>query len=172
MKKDIEWLKEELLRELMRFNGNPNMADYELGIASGITTAINLTEKLDEPKKPFIPQFVADWIERCKEAKHNLCGVLEFAPTKVDQWIFHTHKKSERVDLVARAWLDGYEVEEEPRWAVKIGKGYFSGYDETKVTYVLDNFPGETARRIVYDDLNEAESDANDIGGEVEEVTE
>lgn len=71
-----------------------------------------------------------------------------------------------------RACIDGYEVEKEPQWVVKIGKGYFSGYDETKVTYVLDNFPGEIARRIVYEDLNEAESDANDIGGEVEEVTE
>lgn len=53
MKKDKEWLKEELLRDLMRLNGNPNMTDYELGIASGISTAINLTEKLDEQEITF-----------------------------------------------------------------------------------------------------------------------
>lgn len=62
-------------------------------------------------------------------------------------------------------------VKKEPKWVVKIGKGYFSGYDETKVTYVLDNSPGEIAQRILYDDFNKAKSDADDIGGVVEEVT-
>lgn len=50
---DKAWLKEELLIDLMRFNGNSNMTDYELGIVSGIRTAINLTEKLDEPEITF-----------------------------------------------------------------------------------------------------------------------
>ena len=64
--KDKNWLKEELLRDLMRFNGNPNMADYELGIASGITTAINLTEKLDEPET-----LSQEWIDENKVARIN-----------------------------------------------------------------------------------------------------
>ena len=50
MRKDKAWLKEKLLRELMQFNSNPNMTDYEIGIKSGIRTAMNLTEKLDEPE--------------------------------------------------------------------------------------------------------------------------
>ena len=51
MKKNIKWLKEELLEELMQFNDNPNMmTSYETGIADGIVTAINLTVKLDEPE--------------------------------------------------------------------------------------------------------------------------
>lgn len=142
--------------------------------------------------KVVIPQFVADWIERNKQPDWDydkkegaLADSIHFT-----LYSLHTNYRKENPDVVLRKpvneWLDddrknywklidgvrhGYEVEKEPRWVVKIGKGYFSGYDETKVTYVLDNCPGEIARRIVYDDLNEAESDANDIGGEVEEVT-
>ena len=90
---------------------------------------------------------------------------------KVASWA--EENEEDFIHLIANcSYKDGYTVEKGQRWVVKVGKGYFTGYDETKVTYALDNFPGEIARRIVYDDLNEAESDANDIGGEVEEVTE
>lgn len=60
----------------------------------------------------------------------------------------------------------------EPRWVVKIGKGYFSGYDELAVTYVLDDMPDALYGRIVYDDLHEAQTDADNIGGTVEPLPE
>lgn len=59
----------------------------------------------------------------------------------------------------------------ESRWVVKIGKGYFSGYDELAVTYVLDDIPGALDGRIVYDNLHEAETDADNVGGTVEPLT-
>ncbi|MER2226140.1 MAG: hypothetical protein ABS916_03705 [Carnobacterium sp.] len=58
----------------------------------------------------------------------------------------------------------------EHKWVVKLGKGYFSGYDETKVTYVIDDMPGALDGRIVYNNLHEAKLDANNIGGQAEEV--
>ncbi|MCR1913537.1 MULTISPECIES: hypothetical protein [Enterococcus] len=57
-------------------------------------------------------------------------------------------------------------------YCVKIGKGYFSGFDETKVTYIIDDAPGALAQRIKYDSKEEAEMDAIQIGGTVEEVIE
>ncbi|MEG7645881.1 hypothetical protein SQH80_13195 [Enterococcus faecium] len=57
-------------------------------------------------------------------------------------------------------------------YCVKIGKGYFSGFDETKVTYVIDDAPGALAQRIKYNSKEEAEMDAIQIGGTVEEVSE
>ena len=36
-------------------------------------------------------------------------------------------KNKERINLVARAWLDGYEVEEEERYLVKMPKANFNG---------------------------------------------
>ena len=69
-----------------------------------------------------IPQFVADWIEVCKE---HLTSSLYLAMTpsflksnnqgiELTLWI----KKNE--ETFARAWLDGYEVEKEKLYFVKI----------------------------------------------------
>lgn len=38
----------------------------------------NLVHKItDEPQKPVVPQFVADWIEYCKEHNFTLLGCLD-----------------------------------------------------------------------------------------------
>ena len=81
-------------------------------------------KRLDEPEKVKVPQFVADWIEVCKE---HLTTSLYTAmnPNFMKEnnqsfdlilWI----KKTSNQDLFARAWLDGYEVEEEKQYLVKI----------------------------------------------------
>lgn len=165
--------KKEFIKRLIDMGGcGAKPGTWARGWDGAISGVIEIAEELDEPAKVVIPQFVANEIERYEDMLDMLSGeYFNNSFEEIDDdgllvWI------DENQDTFARAWLDGYEVEKEPRWVVKIGKGYFSGYNETKVTYVLDNFPGEIARRIVYDDLNEAESDANDIGGEVEEVTE
>ena len=35
---------------------------------------LDLIEQLDEPQKPVVPQFVADWIEECKNDDFHLFG--------------------------------------------------------------------------------------------------
>lgn len=114
-----------------------------------------------------IPKFVAEWLEIKKKNKDSLHvsidGDWQIMPEVMKEWLFVEFND----EVFARAWLDGYEVEEEPKYYVKIGNGYFSGYDESKVTYVLDNAPGELTYALVYDDKHEAETDASDIGGEV-----
>lgn len=83
----------------------------------------NLRE-LDEPEKVTIPQFVADWIDVCKE---NLAIGLYTAmnPDFLEQWnksdeLISWSKKTSNQEIFARAWLDGYEVEEEKRYLVKM----------------------------------------------------
>ena len=82
----------------------------------------NLRE-LDEPEKVTIPQFVADWIEYCKVRKITLAHALyhsEEAKNKsVYRWLFED-EDSDNQELFARAWLDGYEVEKEKRYLVKM----------------------------------------------------
>lgn len=74
--------------------------------------------------KPIVPQCVADWIDVCKE---NLAIGLYTAMNpdflkqrnKSDElicWI----KKARNQDIFARAWVDGYEVEKEPRYTVRV----------------------------------------------------
>lgn len=73
--------------------------------------------------KPIVPQCVADWIDVCKE---NLAIGLYTAmnPNFLKQWnksdeLICWIKKTRNQDIFARAWVDGYEVEKEPRYTVR-----------------------------------------------------
>lgn len=77
---------------------------------------IQLIEQLDEPQKVTIPQFVADWIEYAKnEEGYNVVGAVTEAPEgQIGDWLI-----LDNVNTFARAWLDGYEVEEEKQYYVR-----------------------------------------------------
>ena len=78
---------------------------------------LKLIEQLDEPEKVKVPQFVADWITHSKNIGRSLFGAMSifeenFEIKKWMQW-------AENQETFARAWLDGYEVEEEKRYYVR-----------------------------------------------------
>ena len=74
-------------------------------------------KQLDEPEKVKVPQFVADWIEEARKTCKDVADFFDFNFTneEVGKWFMQERP----FDLVARAWLDGYEVEEEKRYLVK-----------------------------------------------------
>ena len=89
-------------------------------------------EGMIEREKVTIPQFVAVWIEACKE---NLTIGLYIAmnPDFMKQWnksdkLISWVRKINNQNLFAQAWLDGSEVEKEKRYLVKL-KGVFKGYE-------------------------------------------
>ncbi|MDS9355604.1 DUF1642 domain-containing protein, partial [Streptococcus pneumoniae] len=73
-------------------------------------------EQLDKPKPVKVPQCVAEWIEEARKACKDVVELFEFDFTndEVGKWFMQERP----FDLVARAWLDGYEVEEEKRYTV------------------------------------------------------
>ncbi|CZD08288.1 DUF1642 domain-containing protein [Streptococcus pneumoniae] len=73
-------------------------------------------EQLDEQKTVKVPQCVADWIEEARKACKDVVDFFEFNFTndEVGKWFMQELP----FDLAARAWLDGYEVEEEKRYTV------------------------------------------------------
>lgn len=75
-------------------------------------------KQLDEPEKVKVPRFVAEWIEEARKACKDVVELFEFDFTndEVRKWFMQERP----FDLVARAWLDGYEVEKEKRYLVKI----------------------------------------------------
>lgn len=76
-------------------------------------------------EKVVVPKFVADWIEECKNDDFHLFGAMEgisLNQKKLDYWF----REDDNMELFARAWLDGYEVEEEKRYYIRF-KGMESG---------------------------------------------
>ena len=79
-----------------------------------------------EREKVTIPQFVADWIEKCKVIKKFKVSLAYAINSEVwsenslsDEcidWLYNANNQ----ETFARAWLDGYEVEKERRYLVKM----------------------------------------------------
>lgn len=83
--------------------------------------------QLDEPKKVKVPQFVADLLEFAKLNDWDLEDVFEdvrneHSDTEISEWFY----QKKNMDILARAWLDGYEVEKVKRYIIKL-KGVPNG---------------------------------------------
>ncbi|RSJ60193.1 hypothetical protein D8810_10055 [Streptococcus gordonii] len=84
-------------------------------------------KQLDEPEKPVIPQFVADWIEYCKfthvDLQHALIVGDVYFYNYANQKDFSKLKEfldtENNQETFTRAWLDGYTVEEEAKYKVE-----------------------------------------------------
>ena len=84
--------------------------------------------------KPAIPQFVADWIKYCKFTNVNLGRALFISD--IDFYNYESQEDCSKLkeflgtetnqEIFARAWLDGYEVEKEAKYEVRI-KGIVEG---------------------------------------------
>lgn len=98
----------------------------------GLRFAQNTVKQIDEPKKAVIPQFVADWLEVCKE---NLAiglfvamnpNVLEVNNQSAETiyWL----KSARNQETFAKAWIYGYEIEKEKLYTVKFSNEDFGKF--------------------------------------------
>lgn len=91
-------------------------------------------KRIENDKKVKIPKFVADWIKYCKNTFLSLARALTV--NEVDFYNYANQEDHSRLmifleseinqRIFARAWLDGYEVEQERLYSVEV-KGV-SGY--------------------------------------------
>lgn len=93
-----------------------------------VNEIIKKIEQLDEPQKITVPQFVADLIEEARIYEWDLDDLFEHiseysGDSEVSIWFYTLGN----IDILARAWLDGYEVETEKRYTVKV-KGNLGQY--------------------------------------------
>ena len=80
---------------------------------------------INRPQKVTVPQFVADWIEKCKVIKKFKASLAYALNSEVwsenslsDEcidWLYNANNQ----EIFARAWLDGYTIEKEPKYTVK-----------------------------------------------------
>jgi len=84
-----------------------------------LNTVIKLVNQVNDTQKVKIPQFVANIIEEYKERNAPIIDIFtEKKYNKEYDWWLATSLNA--YDRVARAWLDGYEVEKEKQYRVKM----------------------------------------------------
>ena len=93
---------------------------YEQGKLEGelVGSQLKDADKIrQELNKPVIPQFVAEIIEYYKKQNATLYDALREKNfnKQYSEWLLN---EQDAYDKVARAWLDGYEVEAEKRYTV------------------------------------------------------
>ena len=76
---------------------------------------LELIKLLDETQEVEIPMFVADFITEQKKLSHTLSYSIDACMSDgVAEWYW------DNSELFVRAWLDGYTVEKEKRYTVKM----------------------------------------------------
>ena len=115
---------QELIEKYKKYEN----ALYDIGARVACQKFLQDLEQLDEPKKVKIPQFVAEIIEYYKGQNATLYDALREKNfnKQYNEWLMN---EQDAYNKVARAWLDGYEVEKEKRYLVKVvGMDSVNGY--------------------------------------------
>lgn len=85
-----------------------------------IDAVIGLVSELNEPQKVTIPQFVADYIRYAIENDWDFQDLFKHIEDEDDEelrrWVYHERNQ----ETFATAWINGYDIEEEKRYRVKM----------------------------------------------------
>ncbi|EAD1983127.1 DUF1642 domain-containing protein [Listeria monocytogenes] len=98
--------------------------------------------KIEEQERLVVPQCVADWVSHCKQKGYDLFLSIDYddsdMPYEMYNWLTFSDENQE---LFARAWLDGYEVEKEKLYYVRLPFASRSTdfEKETTYTYIIVN---------------------------------
>lgn len=158
------WM-DEIMHEFANDYGS---VKYTLGHEQGKFDGAVEAEKSN---KVVIPQFVADIIEYYKKKNAPIVDVFTEKNTdKKYAWWLATDFNA--YDRVARAWLDGYDVEQEKRYVVTDGNHlYFKECQEdVEIVILADEMPGTMNYVKKFDSKDEAQKAADILGWKVQEV--
>ena len=126
-------------------------------------------EQLDEPQKVKVPPFVANWITHSKNIGRSLFGAMSIFEenTEIKKWM----QWAENQETFARAWLDGYDIQE-TKYVVTDGNHlYFKNYQEDiEIVILVDEQPGTMGYVKKFNTKEEAQKAADILGWKVQEV--
>lgn len=134
-------------------------SQFDKGYNNGIAYAINLLDKLDEPEKPVVPQFVDEYIQKRRRFSKKLYDALRYSNTtlEIDDWLI----ESNNAEVFAKAWIYGYEVKKEKLYIVEIPNNLKGRYNALvrnhEGTIILDCFDNDMWRALPNAKLTEAE---------------
>ncbi|MGJ0914169.1 hypothetical protein ACR77M_00410 [Enterococcus avium] len=141
-----------------------NSSDYKEGYNDASDDIIGIVNQLDEPTK-VIAHLAEKWHEDIGPVlwwdfpveEPPYCGT----PLDDDFPKYKTHFTELHIPD---------EVEEEPKWVVKVGNLYFCGWEDTTAQFVMNTVLGEDESIIKYKNEGTASSVAKNLGGTVEKV--
>ena len=156
------WLKAIMSEFEQDFSHAKWREGYEQGKFEGLL--------VPEGEKVIVPQLVADWIEKSKTvASGTLKGAYINAPENVRTW--WNGDNIANVQIFARAWLDGYDIQG-TKYVVTDGNHlYFKNYQEDiEIVILVDEQPGTMEYVKKFDTKEEAQKVADILGWKVQEV--
>ena len=128
-------------------------------------------EQLDEPQKVKVPQCVHKYIQEAKEYNWDLQDLMKSIDDEdskdLQRWFYHECNQ----ETLARAWLDGYDIQG-TKYVVTDGNHlYFKNYQEDiEIVILVDEQPGTMEYVKKFDTKEEAQKAADILGWKVQEV--
>lgn len=104
--------KQELINKIHQL---PSNFTYDK-VSVSKENVLNLVNQLEENNKVKIPQFVVKWLKECKSNINTIEYFITEAPEDISEWM--SCNRDGNMDKLARAWLDGYDIEKEPLYIV------------------------------------------------------
>ena len=104
------------MKPLKFFTATTLSEAYKAGFEEAKGNALCNSCFLNEPEKPVVPQFVADWIEM---HKRNAPFLKYLFTNNQDEELQNWLVTDENQNSMAKAWLFGYEVEKEKLYIAK-----------------------------------------------------
>lgn len=148
------WRSDEHVQKMVELGGSYVLANHNLiednkRLAQEI---VDLKSQLEHQDLPVVKDFVAKWIEYIKEKDNNARGLLtdlDNMPDDVNEWLFF-QGDDDNINLILRAWLDGYTVEKPQMFYLKnkltdmyLYKKPLGGYGEEptdSIKHLTDDF--------------------------------
>lgn len=125
-----------------------------------------ITDLLEKPKVK-LPKSVAEYLEKCKEEGLRLWLAIDIEDCQGDIFPYLLTN----METFARAWLDGYEVEQEKLYVVTDGnKLYLKEFNELNAIIIIDDVVGAIDYAKRYEDKTKAQQAADKLGWVVKEV--
>ncbi|HHH6951318.1 TPA: DUF1642 domain-containing protein [Listeria monocytogenes] len=119
---------ELIIGTIKRVNNDVGWVDLKVSDLSWFFRKLEDVVKVKEPELIAVPRFAADWIKHCKQREYDLACLLDYEDSDMSaemyEWLISS---ADNQELLARAWLDGYEVEKEPLYYVHFLEG-IGGY--------------------------------------------
>ncbi|EAG6642690.1 DUF1642 domain-containing protein [Listeria monocytogenes] len=112
---------ELIIGTIKRVNNDVGLVDLKVSDLSWFFRKFEDVVKVKEPELIAVPRFAADWIKHCKQREYDLACLLDYEDSDMSaemyEWLISS---ADNQELLARAWLDGYEVEKEPLYYVRL----------------------------------------------------